>query len=191
MDQRPFLETKRLILRAFELSDAKDVQRLAGDRAVAEMTTNIPHPYRDGMAEEWIGSHQEHYEKGKGVHFAITTKGEGCLIGAISLMNTVSEHQAEMGYWIGKSYWNQGYCTEAAQAVMEFGFKQFNLVRIHACHFKSNPASGRIMQKLGMKHEGCRRRHVRKGDHFEDLELYGILREEWEALANRNNTHFT
>jgi len=179
MSERPILETERLILRPFELADAKEVQRLAGAREVAATTQNLPHPYEDGMAEEWIGTHQEAFERGTGVTFAITTRADGRLIGAISLMGIRPAHQAELGYWVGKPYWNQGFCTEAARAVVAYGFQVLGLNRVHARHLSRNPASGRVMQKLGMRHEGRRRQHVQKWGTCEDLELYGLLRAEW------------
>ena len=67
MKEIPTLETERLVLRPFGLHDAADVQRLAGDRAIADTTLNIPHPYEDGMAEEWIFKHQDAFDKDQGV----------------------------------------------------------------------------------------------------------------------------
>ncbi|HNT66961.1 MAG TPA: GNAT family N-acetyltransferase [bacterium] len=180
MKQIPTLETARLLLRPFRLDDAADVQRLAGDWAIADTTLNLPHPYPDGAAEEWISSHQEKFDRGEALVFAIERKADSILAGAIGLHQMVPGHQAEMGYWIGKPYWQQGYCTEAGEGVLNFAFTDLGLVRVHACHFSRNPASGRVMQKLGMRHEGTRRQHVEKWGRYEDLELYGVLREEWE-----------
>ncbi|MCK4256189.1 GNAT family N-acetyltransferase [candidate division WOR-3 bacterium] len=184
MSQRPTLETKRLILRPFYLSDAAEVQRLAGDSAIANTTLNIPHPYEDGLAENWISTHQEIYEQGKGVFFAITLKPAGTLVGAIGLMDMTRGQQAELGYWIGKPYWNKGFCTEAGHAVIQFGFQELNLIRINSRHLSRNPASGRVIQKLGMSHEGRQRKYVKKWDKFEDFELYGILKQDWEKAVN-------
>ena len=92
-------------------------------------------------------------------------------------------NSAELGYWIGKPYWNSGYATEASRAVLKYGFEVLGLNRIHASHFRRNPASGRIMEKIGMKYEGCLRQHFKKWGKFEDLETYGILRSEY-ATAN-------
>jgi RimJ/RimL family protein N-acetyltransferase len=183
MDGIPTLETERLILRPFSPHDAADVQRLAGDRAIADTTLNIPHPYEDGMAEGWISTHHDTFVSEKGVTFAITLRSDGSLAGAISLMSMVRNHQAELGYWIGKAYWTRGFCTEAGQAVLLYGFEELGLQRVHATHFARNPASGRVMQKLGMQHEGTRRQHVRKWDKGEDLEMYGILKDEWQSAA--------
>jgi len=180
----PTIESERLILRPFVPDDAAEVQRLAGNRAIADTTLNIPHPYRDGMAEKWISGHQDYFLLGHGVTFAVTGKQEGSLIGAISLMGMTVKHQAELGYWLGKPYWNMGFCTEAGKAMLKFAFSELGLVRVHASYLSRNPASGRVMEKLGMKHEGTRRQHVRKWDKLEDIELYGILKEEWGKTGN-------
>jgi len=175
MKQRPMIKSERLLMRPFVLSDAKRVQLLAGNKAIASTTLNIPHPYEDGMAEEWIGTHQERFEKGELFNFAIELQSSQELIGAIGLVVNAQHAHAELGYWIGEPYWNQGYCTEAALEVLRYGFKEIGLHRIHATHLSRNPASGRVMEKIGMQHEGCRRQHFQKWGNFEDVELYGIL----------------
>jgi len=179
MKESPAIETERLLLRPFVMSDAKDVQCLAGDRAIADTTLNIPHPYEDGMAEEWISTHQPLFEAGELSNFAIILNNTDRLIGAIGLSIVTRFERAELGYWIGRPYWKNGYCTEAGHAVIRYGFSVLKLNRIHASHLTRNPASGRVMQKLGMKHEGRARQHAKKWDKFEDLELYGILRDQW------------
>jgi ribosomal-protein-alanine N-acetyltransferase len=183
MRQRPTLETPRLILRPFEMSDAKEVQRLAGDHAIADTTLNIPHPYEDGMAEEWIATHQPKFDVGELCNFAVTLRDTGQLIGAIGLVIKQRFAHAELGYWIGAPFWNNGYCTEAGRAVLEYGFTSLGLNRIHASHLTRNPSSGRVMMKLGMAHEGRLREHVPKWGKFEDLEVYGILKSEWVTSA--------
>jgi len=185
MNQQPTIITERLILRPYRLEDATELQMLIGDRDVVTTMTNVPHPYEDGMAEEWIGERQESFEKGKTVDFAITHRQEGFLIGGISLNDIDRQSElAEIGYWIGKPYWGNGYGTEVARAVLQYGFEVLGLNRIHGKHFRRNPTSGRIMQKIGMKHEGCHRQHFKKWGNFEDFELYGILRSEYEVGSN-------
>ena len=178
----PDLVTERLLLRPFTLADASRVQRLAGERVIAEFTLNIPHPYQAGMAEEWILSHPGNFLAGKSATFAITLAGERLLIGAIGLQCEERHHRAEMGYWMGTPYWNRGYCTEAASAVLHYAFETRGIHRVVASHLARNPASGRVMRKIGMRQEGYLREHVLKWDRYEDLVLYGILREDWEAL---------
>lgn len=172
----PRLETKRLILRGFELADAADVQRLAGEKAIADGTAQIPHPYPDGVAEHWIATHPENFECGEGVSFAITLRDTGELIGSMSLMAINKRHRrAELGYWIGTPYWNRGYCSEAAAAAVRYGFTELGLHRIFAIHLVDNPASGAVLRKIGMQPEGRLREHICKGDRFVDADAYALL----------------
>ncbi|MFL5567923.1 MAG: GNAT family N-acetyltransferase, partial [Gemmatimonadaceae bacterium] len=96
------------------------------------------------------------------------------------------EHRrAELGYWIALDCWNRGYATEAAERIIDFGFETLGLHRIEARHFVRNPASGRVMQKLGMQQEGVERDWAIKWNCFETLALYSILEPEWRAARAR------
>lgn len=176
----PTLTTDRLILRPFAPADAADVQRMAGSKQVASTTMNIPHPYEDGVAEKWIAGHAVAFAADKSLTLAISLTGDGRLVGAISLGINRRHRRAELGYWIGPEFWSNGYCTEAARAVLAYGFERLDLHRIVAHHLTRNPASGRVMNKIGMTHEGSLRQHVDKWGVFEDLESYGLLRDEAE-----------
>lgn len=178
--RHPTLKTGRLFLGPFALSDAADVQRLAGSRAIADTTLNIPHPYEDGMAEDWIATHQPAFEAGEQVVFAVSLKAEDKLIGTVGLTIDSEFGRAELGYWIGEPFWGLGYCTEAAKRAVEFGFSELKLNRVHASHLARNPASGRVLQKVGMSNEGTARQHIKKWGKYEDLVLYGLLRDDWE-----------
>jgi RimJ/RimL family protein N-acetyltransferase len=181
----PLIETERLMLRGFRNEDAGEVQRLAGDKAIASTTLRIPHPYEDGVAEKWIGTHREEFEQGKAVNFAITERKAGYLIGATGLTINKEHENAELGYWIGKPYWNNGYCTEAAKAVLRYGFEELGLNRIQAQHFKRNAASGRVIRAIGMLYEGRLRQHLKKWNKFEDVEIYGILKADYETTKKK------
>ncbi len=180
-EQQPTLETKRLVLRPFSLEDAKKVQQLAGDRRIAEMMLTIPHPYEDGMAEEWIPTLAEKFASGEMVDFAITLREGGTLVGAVGLTINKQHEKAELGYWIGADYWGQGYCTEATGAMVRFGFDYLQLNRVQGHHLTKNPASGRVMLKVGLLYEGRAPQAVKKGDRFEDIALYGIIRSDWNG----------
>ena len=179
MRTAPPLLTERLLLRSLTLEDAADVQRLAGERDVASTLTNMPHPYEDGMAEEWIRACSGKYENDEALNFAITLRTEGNFIGGMVLRLDPENESAELGYWIGKPYWNCGYATEAAKAVVAYSFEVLKLNRIHAKHFKRNPASGRVLEKIGMSYEVCFRQHIKKWDNFEDMIGYGMLKSEF------------
>lgn len=178
---QPQLNTERLLLRPYEAGDAADVQRLAGDRAIADTTLNIPHPYEDGMAEPWIAQTHEQFAAGERATFAAVLTETGALVGAISLNLDKAANAAILGYWVGKPYWNRGYATEASARVVAWGFDALGLNRIHSSHLTRNPASGAVMRKIGLVHEGCAREAVRKWGRYEDLELYALLRRDWEA----------
>ena len=173
--QRPTLRTERLVLRPFTLDDAPAVQQLAGAYEVALNTLMIPHPYPDGMAERWIGTHEKDYDEDRSVNFAVD---DGQLAGAIGLVNH-GHGIAEIGYWIGVPFWGRGYASEAARAVVRFGFEERGLHRIFAQHYTRNPQSGRVLQKAGMTYEGTLRHHLKKWDEYVDVACYGILRSEW------------
>ncbi len=182
INRQPEMTTQRLILRPFTLSDAPLVQQLAGDEAIASTALNIPHPFEDGMAQAWISTHQPDYEASKAANFAIVLGHEQILIGAAGLSISSSDLRAELGYWIGKAYWGYGYASEAAQALIHFGFEVLSLNRIYATCLRRNIASARVLQKLGMAHEGSLRQHVYHRGQFEDLEEYGLLKQDFMRL---------
>jgi RimJ/RimL family protein N-acetyltransferase len=156
-------------------ADGPEVERLAGDRLVAATTAHIPHPYPPGEGAAWISGHEAAWVRGESVTFAVERREDGALLGAIGLRIERDHERAELGYWIGVPYWGQGYATEAARAVMDFGFDELGLNRVYARHMGSNPASGRVMEKIGMRFEGELRSHERKWGAFSDTRFYGLL----------------
>jgi RimJ/RimL family protein N-acetyltransferase len=174
------IETARLILRPFTLSDVPSVQRLAGSREIADTTLLIPHPYSEEHARAFIIAQQEAGIQGKGFVYAVELKELRQLIGSIGFKDVEVEHaQAEMGFWIGVEYWRHGYATEAARALVRHGFENLGLNRICAHHMVRNPASGRVLEKTGMHREGVLRQRIRKWGVFEDVVALAILRQEW------------
>ena len=182
---QPTLTTERLMLRPFVDDDAFEVERLAGMREIADTTLNIPHPYPHGGAAAWIALHEPGWREGTSVTFAVVPRDTSKLAGAISLMIKREHRRAELGYWIAIDRWNRGYATEASRRVIDFGFETLGLHRIQSRHFLRNPASGRVMQKLGMQREGVERDWAIKWDRYETLALYSILEPEWRAARSR------
>lgn len=178
MGDFPTLHTERLILRRFQAADADRVQRLAGTKEVAAGTL-LPHPYDAETAARWIAQQHENFVAGTALSFAIVLAGDEQLIGSIG-MEITREHQlGRLSYWLGVANWNQGYCTEAVQAVLDYGFTHLSLRRIYAPHFHNNPASGRVLRKVGMTHEGRMREHYIRFGELVDVEIYGMLRKEF------------
>lgn len=192
MLEQPAIRTDRLVLRPFAPADAVAVQQLAGAVEIADTTLSIPHPYGDGVAETWISTHGPAFQRNEAAVFAVTDPA-GMLVGGIGLLLDPANRRAELGYWIGVPYWGRGYATEATKAITAYGFRTLGLNRIHARHFTRNPQSGRVLEKAGMRYEGCRRQDVLKNGRLEDLACYAILREDFEAAAPgaRAGTRFT
>ena len=178
MPEQPRFSTARLLLRPLTVGDAPRVQELVSEGDVARFTANIPHPYPAGGAEAWIGHHLASGSEGSEQVWAITTAQDG-LVGSMGLRVDAPQSRAELGYWIGKPYWGKGYATDAGAALIEYGFLSLNLNRIFAHHMRRNPASGRVLQKLGMRYEGSLRQHFQRDGQYEDMECYGILRAEY------------
>lgn len=172
----PRIETARLRLRALAPADAKTVQRLAGEREVAMTTANIPHPYPDGMAETWIPTHAELWRERRALVLGITLKSTDELVGCTGLHLEPLHERAELGYWIGRPYWGRGYASEAARALVEYGFGVIGLRRIQAHYMAHNPASGRVMENAGLRPEGRSPCAMKKDGRFVDIVFHGAVR---------------
>ena len=178
----PPLLTQRLVLRELLLSDAPAVARQAGDRRVARFLLAVPSPYPPSLAARWIATRIAWWTAGRGVTLAIARRTTPeLLLGTVSLRRFVRDRRAELGYWLAAETWGKGFATEAAGALVDFGFRELLLERIYAQVLEGNRASCRVLEKLGMLSEGRRRRHVRKGRRLYDVEMYGMLRAEWRA----------
>lgn len=172
--------TERFFLAPVTPEDAERIRLLAGDEAVASSALNIPHPFEEGMAEEWIGG-----LKTDDVVLAIRQKGEDPLIGMISLIRDEVNESAELSYWIGRPYWGSGFASEAAMVVVVYGFHSLVLNRIFAATLGRNALSVRVLEKAGFTPEGCLRRHVKHRGKFEGLLYHGLLREDLEKRNKR------
>lgn len=171
----PVLATPRLILRPYALDDAPVVEALLATPEVSETTQNIPYPYPEGAAVQWIAGHRAAAEAGSSLAWAVVRESDLTLMGTISLGLDLRNHRGALGYWLGVPYWNQGYMSEAAAAVTAWAFQALRLNRVEALCLPRNPASARVMEKAGMTYEGILRGYIRKGDHFEDVALYARL----------------
>ena len=169
------IETERLILRPINEKDLVDIAELINNKKISDVTRLIPHPYVIDDAKEWYKKQKDECQNNAAAIFAITLKDSDKMIGAIGLQINQNDENAELGYWLGEPYWDVGYMTEAAKAVLDFGFKKLKLHRIFAHHMKINDASGKVLQKIGMRYEGSSKEHIKKNGIFQDLENYGIF----------------
>lgn len=185
----PTIHTWRLKLRPFAPEDAPAVQGLAGDPQMASTLPDLPQPYTDGLAEQWIASHRARAVHEQTIILAVVRREDDLLMGAVELRLNRRHGQAELGFWIGRAYWDQGYATEAARAVVRYAFSTLGLHRISARHLARNLPSGKVLRKIGMSAEGFRRQSVLVNNVFEDEVEYGMTKAEmpeagWKAVFN-------
>lgn len=170
------IRTQRLVLRPPAVADAARVSLLAGDYDVACMTGTIPHPYSEQMAGEWLKGAVEGEE---GVVFMI--EREGLVVGCTGYRAFDADH-AELGYWIGKPYWGQGFASEAVRALIAHAFDADGFAYLRAGHFTDNPGSERVLRKLGFMDEGGETRECAARGTATDCVTYRLERS--QALAN-------
>ncbi|MBR6667546.1 MAG: GNAT family N-acetyltransferase [Clostridia bacterium] len=176
----PVVETPRLILRKIRLSDAPDMYAYARDREVARYVLWEAHQ-SVWETRAYIRGLLYQYRNGLPGSWAIVLKETGTMIGTIGYMSFAQDNAAvEVGYSLARTYWGKGLMTEALTAVIDETFRVLKLHRIEAMHFTDNPASGRVMAKCGMTHEGRLRERVYCRGAFRDVEMWGILRRDWE-----------
>ena len=176
------IKTPRLTLRRFTIDDARAMyDNWAGDEAVTKFLTWPPHgcpEISQLILEDWVDG----YEKPDFYQWAIVPNELGQPIGSISGVEIDERiERAHIGYCIGRQWWNKGYTSEALAAVIDFFFREVNARRVDARHDSRNGASGAVMRKCGMKHEGTLRGSGWSNSGWGDMEWYGILRDEWEG----------
>jgi RimJ/RimL family protein N-acetyltransferase len=173
----PVLETKRLILRAPRLEDAKAVAVLANDRRIAENTARIPHPYKLADAQSFIAG--ANTPEGEAV-FLVTAR-DGTIMGACGV--AMPESQApELGYWLGVAYWGEGYATEALHAVIDYAFGEFEHTALHAGARVTNPASRRVLEKCGFQWTGVGLYRIRAINSSAPIDRFRLERGIWQAI---------
>ena len=174
--QLPELETERLTLRPLRMSDARDMYAYAQDPEVSRYVMWSAHT-SVLQSRAFIRACIRQYRRGEPGSFAIVLKESGRMIGTVGFMWIQEENRsAEVGYSLGRAYWNRGIMTEALRAVVAFGFDTLRLNRIEAQHDLRNPASGRVMAHVGMQQEGVLRQRIKNKGMFVDVALYAILR---------------
>jgi [ribosomal protein S5]-alanine N-acetyltransferase len=176
----PLIVTQRLALRELRAGDASAVAEYAGDARVAQFLVAVPTPYPVALATRWITGRIGWWALGRGVTLAIVRReAPDALIGSASLRCYARARRAELGYWLGAESWGCGFATEAASALIDYGFRDLALQRVYAHVLDGNTASCHVLEKLGFTVEGVRRKHVRKGGRLRDITLYGMLHDEW------------
>jgi len=164
------------------MRDAPDLYAYGRDAEVARHV--LWDAYRsEAEARMFVRSLQRQYRHGQPGSWGIVYKPHGKVIGTIGFMWWNPDHNsAEVGYSLAHAYWNQGIMSEALREIIRFGFVSMGLHRIEAQHECDNPASGRVMEKAGMRHEGTLRGRLYNKGRYVDVELYAILRDHFRPL---------
>lgn len=175
------LETERLILRKFTLDDAKDMFNNYGSDSDTSkyLVWNTHKNIEDSIS--YIKDVLEKYQKDNFYCWGVVLKETNALFGAISVIDLdIKNHTAEVGYCYGSKWWRNGYATESFKRVIAFLFDEVGIETIYADHYLDNVASGRVMEKCGLKKEGIlRKRMYDKEGILNDLVSYSILKEEY------------
>jgi len=174
------LQSTRLILRPPLPEDAPRIECFVSDRRVAEMTALIPHPYPRGAALEWVYRTEQQWLDGEKASFVICLRDTGELVGSASFFRDGSRDN-EIGYWIGVPHWGKGYATEALERLLCYAFDELGVNRVDTYHFAHNPASGRVMQKAGLKLISKTKLGASRGDEQFDDVRYGLSAREWRS----------
>ena len=176
----PVLDTPDLVLRRPAGKDAKDIFRYASDPEVARYVLWEPHRSLS-ETRAFVRFLRSRLRAGYPSSWVVVLKSSGTVIGTIGFIWYSEENRsAELGYSFSREYWNHGYATQALQAVIDAVFRSLPVNRLEAQHDVRNPASGRVMEKCGLRQEGILRdRIVNKGEYV-NVALYAILRSDWE-----------
>ena len=147
------LETRRLWLRWPRAADAQAIVRLAGDKAVAEMTVLIPHPYPPEAADAFVLSARRANAAGEGLTMAVTPRAEPrSLIGLVGIV--ARDGRPSLGYWLGTPHWGEGLATEAARALIDAFFAYTDGGELLVATRVINGASRRVIEKCGFTPTG-------------------------------------
>lgn len=171
-------------MRPYELQDADSIFKVVRLREIAETTISLPHPYPRENVDWWINFVKGNMEKGNAYEFALFKKDSPSeFVGNCGFVSVSRQHNnAELGYFISPSYWNNGYSTEACAKLIEFGFSVLALERIYGRCMTKNIASKRVMEKCGLKVEGIAKHEVLKWNTYEDVIHLGIIRSDWDDM---------
>ena len=177
----PVLETEDLVLRKPAMKDAKDIFAYASDPEVSRYVLWEPHR-SIGETRSFIRYLRSLSRSGCPTSWAVTLKETGKVIGTMGFIwYSDVNRSAELGYSFSREYWNHGYATQALKAVVDASFRCLPVNRLEAQHDVRNPASGRVMEKCGLRQEGVLRDRILNKGEFVDVALYALLRSDWEA----------
>ncbi len=167
-------------IRLWQKGDEEILPQLANNRGIwRNLTNRFPFPYERQDAVDWIATANRAPENAQ--HFAIVV--DSAVVGGVGFerLQDLSTRTAEIGYWIGEPFWGRGIATMALASATRLAFRDFDFVRLQAGVLEWNPASRRVLEKVGYSLEGLHRRHIYKDGEICDQFMYALLREDRPA----------
>lgn len=174
----PIIETERLNLVEIRQEHLQDLFLLFGDDKVTQYY-NIKTFQKPEDGQIYLDWFQNRFKEGLGIRWGIQLKGEKNIIGTIGYNNFAENHRANLGYDLQSAFWNRGYMSEAASAVIDFGFNDLKINRIEADVMIGNHLSERLLSKLGFRNEGCLRDWMYWDNRHFDMTMFSLLKREW------------
>lgn len=153
-EQGPVLRTTRLVLRPLEAADAPVFHRLINDWEICRRLPDAPFPYPAQLAADWIAAAAHDREHKRAEQFALVEAASGALIGVAGLRMPKGQKSAELGYWLGRAYWGQGFGLEAARRLVEWGFAALPIGQMTAMVAADNDISVAVLSRLGFAQSG-------------------------------------
>ncbi len=180
MNTFPVLHTERLDLVEIKQAHLNDIYKLFSDEKVTEFY-NL-HPFKqENDAKPFLDWFRNRFSESLAIRWGIALKGQEKIIGTLGFNNFTANHRANIGYDLQKEFWNNGYITEALEAVIKYGFNQLEFNRIEAEVMLGNNNSERVLEKLGFKKEGVLREWMYwDGNHY-DMIMYSLLKNEYKG----------
>ncbi|MFO1185973.1 MAG: GNAT family N-acetyltransferase [Alphaproteobacteria bacterium] len=173
------IRSKRLTLRPVERRDAARIIEALGDYDLARNLATVPHPYPAKSFEDFLARHEARGSSSR--PFVILERDVVGMIGLSDILRDETNAVATIGYWVAKPFWGRGFATEAGGALVEHAFSTLGFTALKSGHFKDNPASGRVLAKLGFRYTGESKRHsLARGEEVAHIDVL-LTRGDWEA----------
>src|SRR5690242_14228120 len=172
------LETERLTLRPPTLADVKAIARLANDRRIAENTRRLPHPYSQDHAIDFV-----RYLAAEPREIAFLIEHNFVAVGTVGI-NMTEPETPELGYWLGTDHWGRGFGTEAARAMIDYFFEEFDCEHLFAGARVANPASRNILEKCGFQWSGVELHRIEALGSSTPVDCFRLSRSVWSSLKS-------
>ncbi len=173
-------------LRMWKASDAETLYRLINDKAVVKYLFGVPNPYSRELADKYIRRCRREWRNNREFQYAVVLSAKDTFIGGIGIKRVDFTHGCgEIGFWLGRNYWGQGYGSEALSLLAGIAFGDLKLHRVYAHTMGDNIASQRVFEQNGFVREGAWREALKRKSRRQDIVHFGLLRREYTQLAKR------